>query len=129
MIAVVDDEPEMRKALRRLLAANGFRVSLLVTGADLLTALSTDVPDCVVLDLHMPGVNGYEVLAECAFRRTRVPVVVITGHDEPGAARRIRELGAAGYLRKPVDETALLAALETAICTACQEPMTDHPSA
>ncbi len=124
-VAVVDDEPEMRKALQRLLAARGFRVHSLVTGEDLLALLSMEVPDCVVLDLHMPGLNGYGVLAECASRWPRVPIVVITGHDEPEAVERVRGLGAAAYLRKPVDEATLCEALETAI-NGGHRPVTNH---
>jgi len=115
LIAVLDDEPEMRKALGRLLLAHGFRVGAHATGEELLGSLSSGLPDCVVLDLHMPGVNGFDVLAQFASRWPHVPIVVITGHDESTTAERVRGLGAAAYLRKPVDETALLGAIETTI--------------
>lgn len=117
-IAVLDDEPEMRKALRRLLLTRGFQVGVHATGEDLLASLSSGLPDCVVLDLHMPGVNGFDILAEFASRWPRIPIVVITGHDEPDTAERVRRLGASAYLLKPVDETALLAAMETALAKA-----------
>src|SRR5215470_20372200 len=115
VIAVLDDELEMRKALGRLLLAHGFRVGAHATGEQLLGSLSSGLPDCVVLDLHMPCINGFDVLAQFASRWPHVPIVVITGHDESDTVERVRRLGAAAYLRKPVDETALLGAIEKTI--------------
>jgi len=112
VVAVLDDEPEMRKALRRLLASQGFRVEEYECGEDLLAALATHPLDFLLLDLHMPGVNGFDVLESLHARQSPLPVIVITAHDEPGTADRVRSLGAAAYLKKPVDKTALLSALE-----------------
>ena len=114
VIAVLDDEPEMRKALRRLLACRGFRVTEYERGEDLLAALDSQPLDCLLLDLHMPGTNGFDVLAAFQTRRITAPVIVITAHDEPGTAERVRALGASAYLKKPVDRDALLAAIQTA---------------
>lgn len=114
VVAVLDDEPEMRKALRRLLTSRGFRVEEYACGEDLLAALSSHPLDCLLLDLHMPGVNGFDVLETFRSRQIPVPVVVLTAHDEPGTADRVCSLGASAYLKKPVDKAALLAAIETA---------------
>ena len=62
VVAVLDDEPQMRKALRRLLASHGFRVEEYECGKDFLEELPSHPADCLVLDLHMPGVNGFDVL-------------------------------------------------------------------
>ena len=118
VIAVLDDEPEMRKALRRLLRTYGFRVEVYERAEDLLASLSTEQPDCIVLDLHMAGVTGFEVLTTLASRHSPPRVVVITGHDEPGTEERVRRLGAVAYLRKPMDEAALFSAIEMAIADA-----------
>ena len=115
VIAILDDEPRMRSALHRLLATHGYRVENYACGADLLAALPTHPADCLVLDLHMPEVSGFDILAALDCRRIAMPVVVITGHDEPGTAERVQSLGASAYLKKPVDETALVAAIESAI--------------
>ena len=114
VIAILDDEPEMRKALRRLLTSRGFRVEEYACGEDLLAALPVHSLDCLLLDLHMPGINGFEVMETLNARRIPVPVIVITAHDEPGTAERVRSLGASAYLKKPVDRDALLSAIETA---------------
>jgi FixJ family two-component response regulator len=117
-IAVLDDEPEMRKALRRLLAGRGFGVEEYGRGSDFLAALDSHPWDCLLLDLHMPEVNGFEMLEAFQSRQIRTPVIVITAHDEPGTEERVRSLGAAGYLKKPVDRDALLSAIGAAISSA-----------
>lgn len=114
VVAVLDDEPEMRKALRRLLTCRGFRVQEYACGEDLLAALDSRPLDCLLLDLHMPGINGFDVLESFRSRQIRVPVIVITAHDEPGTAERVRSLGACAYLKKPVDRDALLCAMASA---------------
>jgi FixJ family two-component response regulator len=114
VVAVVDDEPEMRKALRRLLATRGFRVEEFERGDEFLAAVGSQCLHCVLLDLHLPGINGFEVLETLGIRRISVPVIVITAHDEPGTAERVRALGASAYLRKPVERDALFAAIAEA---------------
>ncbi|MCW5558327.1 MAG: response regulator [Verrucomicrobiae bacterium] len=112
VIAVLDDEPEMLKALSRLLSARGFRVVLFSSGAELLAAPDGAGFDCLIVDLHMPAMSGFDVLGAIAARKTHPPVVVLTGHDDPGHPDGVRALGAAEYLLKPVDQAVLLAAIE-----------------
>jgi len=114
VIAILDDEPAMRRALRRLLTSRGFRVKEFERGEELIAALGANSLDCLLLDLHMPGLNGFDVLETHRSRQLTVPVIVITAHDEPGTAERVLALGASAYLRKPVDKQALLGAIETA---------------
>ena len=115
MIAILDDEPEMRKALRRLLTSSDFRVEEYERGEDLLAVVGSHPLDCLLLDLHMPGINGFDVLETLWSRQMPVPVIVITAHDEPGTAERVLAHGAAAYLKKPVDEAVLLAAITSCI--------------
>lgn len=111
LVAVVDDEPGVRRALQRLLASVGIRVEEYGSGAAFLASLDDHAPDCVVLDLHMPEVSGYDVQAALARRDAGTPIVVITGHDTPIARARAIGAGASAYLCKPVDEEALLGAI------------------
>ena len=104
----------MRKALRRLLGSRGFRVEEYACAEDLFADLDSHTVDCLLLDLHMPGINGFDVLGTFQVRHILVPIIVITAHDEPGTADRVRALGASAYLKKPVDRDALLAAIEAA---------------
>jgi FixJ family two-component response regulator len=111
-VGLLDDEPEMRKALRRLLTTRGFRVQEYACAEVLLADLGSLSLDYLLLDLHMPGMNGFDVLE--AFLSRQIPVPVITAHDEPGTAERVMALGAVACLGKPVDRDALLSALAAA---------------
>lgn len=115
VVAVLDDEPEMLKALRRLLSGHGHCVEEFSSGRDFLSAVGTRPMDCLLLDLHMDYVSGFDVLENLQCRRIHLPVIVITAHDEPGTLERVRALGACDFLKKPVDRDALLAAIDAAV--------------
>jgi FixJ family two-component response regulator len=110
-IAVVDDEASVRKALKRLLQSVGHSVETYDTGGAFLQSLSQNTPDCVILDLHLPGITGFDVLNSLNEGTWKLVVVVITGDDQPGVRQRALALGASAYLPKPLDEKVLLAAL------------------
>jgi FixJ family two-component response regulator len=114
-IAVVDDDHSVGRALRRLLRASDLDAEAYESGHQFLESLQTVVPDCLVLDLQMPGMSGLALQRQLAKAGIRLPIVVITGHDEPGMQARCLRAGAAAYLRKPLDDTTLLAAIEAAI--------------
>jgi len=113
LIAVLDDEPQFCKALARLLKTSGFDAVTFTHGEEFLAACASRVPDCLLLDLHMPDLSGFEVLERVAGRH--LPVLVITGHDQPGNAERVRTLGAAEYLLKPVNDQTVLDAIKLAL--------------
>jgi len=116
LLAVVDDDDDVRIALVRLVCSAGYAVESYATGAEFLLSIERHVPDCLILDLHMPGMSGFDVQAALARHPcVHLPVVVITGHDTVGARTRARDLGAHGYLPKPVDHEALLGAVEAAM--------------
>lgn len=118
VVAVLDDEPEMLKAVRRLLSGRGYGVEEFACGEAFLAALGTRPMDCLLLDLHMDRVSGFDVLVFLQARKTRLPVIVVTAHNEPGVEERVRLLGAHAYLAKPVDRDVLLAAIEDALSRA-----------
>jgi len=117
-IAVIDDEEPVRKALGRLLLSAGFAVWTFSGGKLFLDSLAARLPDCAVLDLHMPDMTGFEVLAQLALLGSRLPVIVITGHDTPENEDNARRGGAAAYLLKPVTDRVLLDVITTAIASA-----------
>ena len=88
------------------------------SGTEFLRCFQSRRPDCLVLDLHMPRMSGFDVQARLQELGERVPVVVITGHDTPQARERAIDGGAAAYLRKPADDQALLDAVSAAIAEA-----------
>jgi FixJ family two-component response regulator len=127
-IAVVDDEPSMCRALERLLRAAGFAVETFLSGEDFLQSLLSRTPDCVILDLHMPSVTGFEVQAHLVEARIGVPVIVITGHDSPATRERALLSGAAAYLTKPVSEDVLLAAIGDCVARQPEAPDSGEPA-
>jgi FixJ family two-component response regulator len=111
----VDDEEPIRKALKRLLRSVGMQVDTYPSGVEFLESLSTRWPDCIVLDLHMPVVNGFEVQEQLAESGVTVPVVVITGHDSDETRRHALARFPVAYLRKPVNDQVLLDAIAVAL--------------
>jgi CheY-like chemotaxis protein len=115
VVAVLDDEANMRVALRRLLSLRGYEVALVETGMDLLEACQSQKIHCIILDLHMPEMNGFEVLEKLAGLPSPPPAIIITGHDQAGNAERARSLGAFAYFTKPVDQEPLLECVAAAL--------------
>lgn len=107
-ILVVDDEPQIRRALRAALTGHGYEVDVADDGEAALIQLGARIPDAVVLDLVMPGINGFEVL-----RQTRTwsaaPVIVLSARGQEGDKVRALDLGADDYLTKPFGMDELLA--------------------
>jgi FixJ family two-component response regulator len=117
VVAIVDDEDSVRRALERLLRSAGIDPQVFASGETFLASLAQRRPDCVVLDLHMPGVTGFDVQARLNASALGVPVIVITGHDSAESRERVRVLGASAYLRKPVGAKVLLEAIAKATGT------------
>jgi len=115
LIAVVDDEESVRKALGRLIRSAGFSVETYASGVEFMQSLQRRRPDCVVLDLRMPLVNGFDVQGALVRSGAGVPVVIITGDDSPSSRERTLRQGAHAYLRKPVDDAMLIDAIHTAV--------------
>jgi two-component system KDP operon response regulator KdpE len=107
-ILVVDDEPQIRRALRTALAGHGYQVELAEQGEDALAAIAANPPDLVLLDLVMPGVDGIEVLRETRGWST-VPIVVLSARGQEQDKVQALDLGADDYLTKPFGMAELLA--------------------
>lgn len=115
LIAVVDDDEPIRKALSRLLKASDFGVESFSSGREFLDSLAKRWPDCVVLDFQMPKFNGLDVLRELRLKGVTVPAIIITAHDEPIVRANCLAAGASAYLCKPIDEMVLRQAIADAI--------------
>ena len=122
----MDDDPSVLRGLQRLLRLANFEVEGYESGAAFLMAVTEVEPDCVVLDLHMPQTTGFDVQARLAQSGRNIPVVIITGHDTPEARSRALTLGAKDYLSKPIDEAALLAAIDAVTTGTFDTELTDH---
>jgi FixJ family two-component response regulator len=115
LVTVVDDEESVCKAVRRLIMAWGMRAQTLSSGQALLDSFAAERPDCVLLDLHMPGLSGMDVLRALAGAGESVPVIVITGRDEPASRALCLSAGAVAYMTKPLDHWKLLKTIEEAV--------------
>jgi len=113
-VLVVDDEPQIRRALRTGLLGHGYQVDVAENGEEALTMLATQPPDVVVLDLVMPHVDGFEVL-----RQTRawsqIPVIVLSARGQERDKISALDLGADDYLTKPFGMEELLARLRAVL--------------
>lgn len=107
IIAVVDDEEAVRRGLERLLRSWGLLVVGYESGADFLDSFGRDHPDCVILDLHMPGCDGYEVLERLSRSGSSIPVIVMTGRDTPEAREKTSRFGVRSFFSKPIDGESL----------------------
>jgi FixJ family two-component response regulator len=113
-VAVVDDDPSVRRALRRLLATVGFEAVTHEGGREFLASPALHNVDCLLLDVHMPGMSGLEVLAEIGDVSAKLPVVLMTARYEADFTSRALEAGASTMLRKPFSEQELVDALHEA---------------
>jgi FixJ family two-component response regulator len=111
-IAVVDDDASVRRALGRLLRAAESDTESYGSGSEFLQSFHEFQPQCVVLDLHMEDMNGLDVQRHLTRIGQGVPVIVITGHDNPQAQADCLALGARAYLPKPVNGSSLIATIE-----------------
>jgi two-component system, OmpR family, KDP operon response regulator KdpE len=113
-VLVVDDEAQIRRALRVALRANGYDVEEAETGEEALDAVATRPPDLVILDLGLPDLDGVEV---CRRLRewSRLPIVVLSAHGDDAAKVRALDEGADDYVTKPFSMPELLARMRVAL--------------
>ena len=100
-ILVVDDEPEVRQLMEHFLTERGYEVRIAENGQLALGALDTFKADVVLLDMHMPELDGVETLKQLAVRVPAVPVIMVTVNDDVETTSRLLQLGAADYVPKP----------------------------
>jgi FixJ family two-component response regulator len=115
VIAIVDDDDAVRRALRRLVLSLSYRPIEFASGEDFLASLLEATPNCVLMDQHMPNLNGLDVLRRMRSEGRHVPVIVVTGFDQPGLRQKCLDAGASDYLVKPLEASALSAAIRGAM--------------
>ena len=107
-VGIVDDDASLRTALARALRGNGIRAETFESAEEFLLRLNASAPECIVLDIHLPGMSGFELQELLAARGAEPPIIFITGHDDL-LPQRARVHGTSGHLRKPFDTGALVA--------------------
>ena len=114
-IAIVDDDPAVLKALRRLLRSRDFRVQTYESGREFLAALPDGLPACLIVDFQMPEMNGLEVQQHLVSNGIKIPTILITAHGDAALPKGFGEGDLVASLRKPVQDAALFAAIDRAI--------------
>ncbi len=115
MISVVDDDPSVRRALRRLLRSAGYAVEVFSSAREFLDSSPVGRTECLVLDIRLDGTTGFELQERLVADRAAIPIIFITALDDAPTRERVQRAGVAAYLPKPFDAAALLGAIQEAI--------------
>lgn len=118
LIAIVDDDESVCRALRRLVRSLAMDAETFSSGQqflDLLEAMPSFQPHCLILDVQMPGVNGFDVQEQLAKGDKTIPVIFITAHDEVGVREKALAAGGVAFIRKPFDDELLMKTMSEAL--------------
>jgi FixJ family two-component response regulator len=113
-VAIVDDDASVRTALSRLLNASDFKPHAYPSAGEFLQSLADMQPECLILDLQMPEMNGFELHCELLRAGVKIPTIVITANHDLDRRERFRAAGAE-YLLKPLDQATLISAIKRMI--------------
>jgi FixJ family two-component response regulator len=111
----VDDDPDVRRALARLLRAAGCGVSAFGSAAEFLSAYDPEAPGCLILDVVMPGIDGLELQAALRAAACPLPIVFLSGSADIPMSVQAMKAGAVTFLTKPVEDSMLIAAVAEAL--------------
>jgi len=115
VIAIVDDDPSVRKGLERLIRSLGWQAKTFASAQEFLDRPRTEAPSCLVLDLQLPGLSGLDLQKRMSEAGLEIPIVFLTGHGNIPTSVKAMKAGAVEFLTKPVDEQELLKAIKEAI--------------
>ena len=111
LVALVDDDPSVRRALRRFLESAGFSVVTFTSGRQVLEGGLIPAAACLIVDVHLGDMDGFELKRSLTAAGVDVPLIFITAHDDEPTKVSARRAGAVAYLPKPIDGEALLEAI------------------
>jgi FixJ family two-component response regulator len=115
VIAVVDDDPSVRRGLQRLIRSLGWEAEAFASAQDFLASAQAASSSCLVLDLQLPGLSGLDLQKRMAEIGLEIPIIFLTGHGNIPASVQAMKAGAIEFLTKPVDEHDLVRAIQEAI--------------
>jgi len=111
-ILIIDDDDQLRKSFHKLLTEEGYTVISAASGESALTLLKEELPDLVILDLRLPGINGIETFRAIHQIEPKLPVIIMTAFGTTETAIEATKLGAFDYILKPFLNEKLVALLE-----------------
>jgi DNA-binding NtrC family response regulator len=114
-IYVVDDDVSVREAVESLIRSAGLSVKTFSSAQEILASLRKEVPSCLVLDIELPDINGFELQQELATKDIQIPIIFLTGHGDIPMSVRAIKAGALEFLTKPFEDEYLLEAIRKAI--------------
>jgi DNA-binding NtrC family response regulator len=114
-VYVVDDDLSVREAVGSLIRSAGLSVRTFATAQEMLASLRKELPSCLVLDIQLPDINGFELQQELAKKDMQIPIIFLTGHGDIPMSVRAIKAGALEFLTKPFDDEYLLKAIRSAI--------------
>jgi FixJ family two-component response regulator len=115
MIYVVDDDESVRRALKMLFLSADMDVATYAAAEDLLKVKLLEKNACLISDIKMPGLSGFELQQRLTERGVNIPVIFLTAFDSDANRQCAKQAGALGYLRKPVDDQALIDTIKWAL--------------
>jgi FixJ family two-component response regulator len=113
-VGIVDDDPEMRTGIQRLLNAHGFATRVYESGEGFLDLDAASEVDCLLLDIHLGGMSGIELRRALKASGSTLPIIFMTAFDDEATRKEATEAGCVAYLRKPFEGKLLVAALAKA---------------
>lgn len=116
-VSIVDDEAPVREALKNLMRSARFDVEAFASAEDFLASERINETECLILDLYLPGMNGFELQDRLNADRRSIPIIFITAHADEAARQRALRAGAVELLGKPVRREALFKAIQSATRT------------
>src|SRR5260370_2129673 len=117
-VFVIDDDPEMRAAMQRLLKTVGLHAEAFASAKDFLQRNLPEGPSCLILDIRLPGMSGLDVQRKLAEAGTKIPVIFITAHADVPLAVKAMKSGAVEFLTKPIRGQDLVEAVQQALARA-----------
>jgi FixJ family two-component response regulator len=115
LVAIVDDDELFRRSIERLIGAAGFSVETFGSAEDFLERGNLDTTACAILDMRLPGLDGFELQRRLITRPRRIPIVFVSAHEDAVVRANALRAGAIAYLKKPFDNSTLLDAVHRAV--------------
>jgi FixJ family two-component response regulator len=115
IVFVVDDDPSVRRAIRRLIGSVGLQVELFGSAQEFLRSNRPDGPSCLILDIRLPGISGLDFQRSLAEANIHIPIIFITAHGDIPMTVRAMKAGAVEFLTKPFRDQDLLDAIHVAL--------------